>query len=438
MKKRLLSWALLAALVLSCLTGTAFAASAGDNAAASSRNGVVRVIVLRPDGYYALGSAFGVGEAGKETDVFVTNDHVIYDTYMDQSTGQTMALPAVSVWILKSSIALNPVTGLDTSQAIPCEVLYAAETGYPDMAILRAAEPVQGRTALPLLADESALEVGDQVYALGYPGTSDKVEEGVYGERTVAGVEDVTITSGVVSRFTAAATFGNTRIIQHDAAINHGNSGGPLINEDGAVVGINTYGLGQDSLTGDVSSYYSVRVQYVMDKLDELGIAYSTDSPSGGGVPVIAVAAAAGAVALIAVVILVVVLARKRGSAPQPAAVPVSGPVPEQGLRIQGQSGAFAGRRFSINGQVRIGRDPGGNDLVYPDGTPGISGRHCVVALSGEQVTLTDLGSSYGTFLSGGKRLTPNQPVTLRMGDRFYLGSEKESFVITGKGGGLT
>ena len=438
MKKRLLSWALLAALVLSCLTGTAFAASAGDNAAASSRNGVVRVIVLRPDGYYALGSAFGVGEAGKETDVFVTNDHVIYDTYMDQSTGQTMALPAVSVWILKSSIALNPVTGLDTSQAIPCEVLYAAETGYPDMAILRAAEPVQGRTALPLLADESALEVGDQVYALGYPGTSDKVEEGVYGERTVAGVEDVTITSGVVSRFTAAATFGNTRIIQHDAAINHGNSGGPLINEDGAVVGINTYGLGQDSLTGDVSSYYSVRVQYVMDKLDELGIAYSTDSPSGGGVPVIAVAAAAGAVALIAVVILVVVLARKRGSAPQPAAVPVSGPVPEQGLRIQGQSGAFAGRRFSINGQVRIGRDPGGNDLVYPDGTPGISGRHCVVALSGGQVTLTDLGSSYGTFLSGGKRLTPNQPVTLRMGDRFYLGSEKESFVITGKGGGLT
>lgn len=276
------------------------------------------------------------------------------------------------------------------------------------------------------------------MYALGYPGTSDKVEEGVYGERTVAGVEDVTITSGVVSRFTTAATFGNTRIIQHDAAINHGNSGGPLINEDGAVVGINTYGLGQDSLTGDVSSYYSVRVQYVMDKLDELGIAYSTDSPSGGGVPVIAVAAAAGAVALIAVVIVVVVLARKRGSAPQPAAVPVSGPVPEQGLRIQGQSGAFAGRRFSINGQVRIGRDPGGNDLVYPDGTPGISGRHCVVALSGEQVTLTDLGSSYGTFLSGGKRLTPNQPVTLRMGDHFYLGSEKESFVITGKGGSLT
>ena len=58
--------------------------------------------------------------------------------------------------------------------------------------------------------------------------------------------------------------------------------------------------------------------------------------------------------------------------------------------------------------------------------------------MSGGQLTLTDLGSSYGTFLAGGQKLLPNQPVPLRPGDRFYLGSEKESFVITGKGGSLT
>lgn len=434
MKKRVSSWILLAVAAFVCLTGTAYAASSANHAAAGSRSGVVRVIALRPDGYYSLGSAFAVGEAGKETDIFVTNDHVVYDTYVDESS-QVMALPAVSVWILKSSIAVNPVTGLDTSQAIPCEVLYAAQTGYPDMAILRAAEPVQGRTALPLLAGESALEVGDRVYALGYPGTSDAVEAGVYGERTVAGVEDVTITSGVVSRFTTAATFGNTRMIQHDATINHGNSGGPLINENGAVVGINTYGLGQDTSTGDVSSYYSVRIQYVMDKLDELDIAYSTYSASGGNVLIIAAAAAAAVIVIIAVA--VVLLIRKRKPARQPAA-PASGPAPAQEMRIQGQSGVFAGRRFAINGQIRIGRDPAANDLVYPDGTPGISGRHCVVTLSGGQAALTDLGSSYGTFLDGGRKLAPNQPMPLRMGERFYLGSEKESFVLTGKGGRLS
>lgn len=433
MKKRILSWVMLTALALMCLTGGAYASSNADNAAASSRSGVVRVIALGPDGYYSLGSAFGVGETGKETDIFVTNDHVVYGVYETES-GQIVALPAVNVWILKSSTALNPVTGLDTSQAIPCEVLYAAGTDYPDMAILRAAEPMQGRTALPLLADESALEVGDRVYALGYPGSSDQTEVGVYGERTVAGVEDVTITSGVVSRFTTSATYGNTRIIQHDATINHGNSGGPLINEGGAVVGINTYGLGQNVSTGDVNSYYTVRIQYVMDKLDELGIPYDTYSRSGIGFPVIAAAAAV----IVAIVAVVIVLARKRRPAPQPGTVPVSGPAPAQELRIQGESGAFAGRRFAINGRVRIGRDPGGNDLVYPDGTPGISGRHCVVALYGGQLTLTDLGSSYGTFLAGGQKLVPNQSVTLRVGDRFYLGSEKETFVITGKGGSLT
>lgn len=432
MKKRLLSWVLLAGIVLSCLTGTAYAVSAG-NTAANSRRGVVRVIALGPDGTFSLGSAFGVGKAGKETDTFVTNFHVVH-SYQLSETGQVMVYPAVNVWILKSSTALNPVTGLDTSQAVPCEVVYSSETGFPDMAILKAAEPVPGRTALPLLVDESSLEVGDQVYALGYPGTSDQVEAGVYGERTVAGVEDVTITSGVVSRFTTSATFGDTRIIQHDATINHGNSGGPLIDENGAVVGINTYGLGQDVETGDVSSYYSVRIQYVIDKLDELGIPYSTARP-GGNIPAIV---AVGAVVVAAVAVAAVLLARRKKPAPARAGQPAPAFHAVAEYRIQGQSGAFAGRRFAVNGQVRIGRDPGGNDLVYPEGTPGISGRHCVVTLAGGQITLTDLGSSYGTFLADGRKLSPNQPATLRMGERFYLGTEKESFVITGKGGSFT
>ena len=45
-----------------------------------------------------------------------------------------------------------------------------------------------------------------------------------------------------------------------------------------------------------------------------------------------------------------------------------------------------------------------------------------------------DLGSSYGTFLKGHK-LQPNVPAELKMGDRFTLGSEREAFVVTGKGG---
>lgn len=104
------------------------------------------------------------------------------------------------------------------------------------------------------------------------------------------------------------------------------------------------------------------------------------------------------------------------------------------GLRLQCLSGNFAGRRFPIEKQVRIGRDPARNDLVYPANAPGVSGVHCVVKVEGGQLWLTDLGSSHGTYLNG-RKLTANQASPLNPGDRFYLGSENEMFQITVKGG---
>lgn len=458
MKKRLLSRALLALAVCGLLTVTASAANSGSSAVTNARNGVARVVmtydvnVYDPESEdyigtvqgYSSGSAFGVGTAGKETDVFVTNRHVVTeeDGLKEIQQGITVYFQyeITGYYILLDNYAYNSETfTLDTSRAVPCTVIYLGESEDADVAVLKAAENVSGRVALPLLDDEDSLQVTDRVSSLGYPGVSDGATSESY---LLAGVDDVTVNSGAVSRFydSVAVTDVNSgaitgHVIQHNAAINGGNSGGPLVDQNGTVVGINTYTYHGGSQAVS-NSYYALRVSYAKNALDSLGIHYDVYRP--GPSPVLLGAAAAVAVAAIAVV--VVVLVRKKGPAREPAATPVSGPGPgpAQEYRIQGHSGAFAGRRFAINGQVRIGRDPGGNDLVYPDGTPGISGRHCVISLSGGQVTLTDLGSSYGTFLSGGQKLTPNQPVTLRVGDRFCLGSEKESFVVTGKGGSLT
>ena len=103
------------------------------------------------------------------------------------------------------------------------------------------------------------------------------------------------------------------------------------------------------------------------------------------------------------------------------------------GLRIQGVAGQFAGRRFAVAGQLRIGRDPARNDLVYPAESQGVSGVHCVLIADGGRLLLQDLGSTYGTFV-GGNRLAANAPVELRAGDRFCLGSEQETFIIVRKG----
>ena len=102
-------------------------------------------------------------------------------------------------------------------------------------------------------------------------------------------------------------------------------------------------------------------------------------------------------------------------------------------LRLAGVEGAFAGRRFALEGTLRLGRLPDQNDLVFPADTTGVSGRHCVVRLTPNGAALTDLGSSFGTFLGDGTRLEPNQPVELKAGDSFTLGSQKQRFILEAK-----
>ena len=105
-------------------------------------------------------------------------------------------------------------------------------------------------------------------------------------------------------------------------------------------------------------------------------------------------------------------------------------------LRLVGVEGHFAGRRFALEGSIRLGRLPDKNDLVFPPDTTGVSGCHCVVRLTSSGATLTDLGSSFGTFLADGTRLQSNRPVELKVGDRFALGSQKQVFSLERKGNG--
>ena len=73
---------------------------------------------------------------------------------------------------------------------------------------------------------------------------------------------------------------------------------------------------------------------------------------------------------------------------------------------------------------VQVGRDSATCRLVYRDDTPGVSSHHCQVYFDErEQVfVVTDLHSSYGTFLAGGQRLAPDTPVKLPPKSSIYLG----------------
>lgn len=454
MKRRFLAFLTAALLAVTLLAGMAQAAG-NSNIAAESRNGVVRVLAAFERTLYlydgsnfeaytsgtvrSSGTAFGVGKAGKETDVFVTNRHVVENTELTaalDSDGNPMMVDGrilcyedklQNVYLLLDDYAYSK-SGLDTSRAVPCSIIYQAKTDEADLAVLRAAEAVPGRVAMPLLAEGHEIESGEEVIALGYPASTDEATRNTDNEvETYAGsIDKVTVTRGSVSTHNVFIDNNDVRVnaILHTAAINHGNSGGPLINTSGAVVGVNTWGLPVDGQ----QNFYSIEIEYVRDILDDLKISYDV-KPAGINLLVIAIAIAAAAV----IVLVVVLVLRKRPHTDDDNNDDGKIPPPTQ-YRIQAESGVFAGRRFAVSGQVRIGVDPAQNDLVYPQ-TPGISRIHCVVIEQGGLLYIKDLGSSYGTFLAGGQRLASNQAVQVKIGDRFYLGSEKEMFRVTGKGG---
>ena len=106
-----------------------------------------------------------------------------------------------------------------------------------DAAILKTKKPSKVK---PLSLLSGNPRKGENVWALGYPGTQlDNME--IFEE--LGGELDATLTSGIVSRiFDGSMVKGGSKypIVQHTAAFSPGNSGGPLVDECGTVVGINT------------------------------------------------------------------------------------------------------------------------------------------------------------------------------------------------------
>ncbi|HEU0305233.1 MAG TPA: trypsin-like peptidase domain-containing protein [Gaiellaceae bacterium] len=94
-----------------------------------------------------------------------------------------------------------------------------------DLAVLKVDVKSSALTPLPL-GNSDAVQVGDQVVAIGNPfGLSRTVTAG--------------IVSAIQRSITGPSEYAIDHVIQTDAPINHGNSGGPLINARGEVIGVN-------------------------------------------------------------------------------------------------------------------------------------------------------------------------------------------------------
>ena len=376
-----------------------------------AQNSVVRVFTT-----YGIGSGFAVGEKNEDVEYIVTNYHVV-EGYLNDTY----------------------VTVTDINGGIKAEVIYYDD--YNDFAILKLEEKLTNRKPIALLSPKE-LHKSQSIYCIGFPGLSDAVADNTtYDSR----IKDMTITNGTVSN-NEYVSEGTTYILS-DAKINGGNSGGPMVDEYGQAVGINTATI-RDSSNGDFSNNMTLAVSmdYVMDALDDLDITYikgSADGTTGNSTQLIIIIAIAVAVIAAAVIIIVAVVNnnKKAGTSstynqgnggnggysnPNNGATTVITPqTAQRRLVVTCEGGPLKGQRVSSYSSIRVGRNPSACQLAFPDTTPGVSKMHCELSLTPGGAVVSDLGSTYGTYLSDGKKLMPGERRNIGNDGIILVGSDK-------------
>ena len=199
----------------------------------------------------AEGEDEGTGIVLNENGLILTNDHVVAGA---------------------SSLEIGVGTG---SSNVTREAKLVGEEANSDLALIQVDPSGLGLKALKF-ADSSSLGVGEQVYAIGSP----------------YGLEE-TFTRGIVSALNREIQAPDgariTGAIQTDAALNPGNSGGPLIDSAGEVVGVNSQiasdqssSGGQPGSTGVGFAISSGTVASAVKKIESgQGVSYSSAVSSG-------------------------------------------------------------------------------------------------------------------------------------------------------------
>ena len=209
------------------------------------RKSVVRITQTTSQ-WFSTGTGFVINDQGH----IATNVHVI------DGGGSIQAIP------MDSNTAYD-VSVIDQSDEL-------------DLAILQ----VRGLNHLsPIKLSLAPLNVAQKVWAIGYPGGADRDDELA---------RNSTVQDGVIGRiFSGAWHTRQFRIIQHNAPTNPGNSGGPLVDDCGRVIGVNTQASlvvitspsnGETRVPHASGIYWSSHIEELVKLLEKNNISFQSEN----------------------------------------------------------------------------------------------------------------------------------------------------------------
>lgn len=447
-------------LLIACLTPVAYAGK-------THENNVVKVNVLTVDKKGNIGRGHGTGFVINDDGYIVTNWHVV--------TG------AVAIFVLRDGQRIDVLQGFDvknkfaganvekdpwTSKDLDLAILKVKPEHWPQLNLeavtLTNQRPIQGSI----------------VSAQGYPGIA---------EATAVKSVDITafstFASGTLARVIEDGKWsgGGETLVQllHTAPTSGGNSGGPVFDECGRVVGVHSASPTESSSVYDAkgrkiafgvvsNAAYGIAsdISELIRVLDSKGIPYFLDESVCHSKQdlyeeenrklsrTLQFSLYFGGAALLVIGIMLVYLLRNpaarqrvshavetysrsiRASRPKPDNEPgrVNPPpaatvaVSQSNLILDGYSADRQRYRLVISadelyrGEVVVGRDPDNRSYAVNDAS--VSRRHCAFYAQGNNLFIREINSTNGTFVDG-RKLAEGESASLGNGSEVKLGSVK-------------
>ena len=351
----------------------------------------------------------------------------------------------------------NLIKAIPTNSNTMYDVDVIARSYELDLAIVRA----QGINLPPITLSLAPSRKGQKVWSIGYPGGADRNRP----------AHDPTVQDGVIGRiFSGAWKIQKFRIIQHNAPTNPGNSGGPLLDDCGRVIGVNTQASlvviaspsdGVTRVPHAAGIYWSSHIEELAKLLRENAISFQSEDDACLPADSTGRSAEAeqaktqaedasqqfliwlillGAVALAALILALKkprqqvihaadYVSRRFKSKEPTGVVEKRAPekLPEHGLMLAGFDGngnpirialppnRFAEQRLGVS----LGRHPELVDEIIQD--QNVSRRQARIAVQAGQFYIEDLNSRNGTFLNH-RKLSPFKPMLLDCGALVRLG----------------